>query len=128
MRRRDYPQKPARVYLFGTCLVDIFYPDAGVAAVELLSREGVEVIFPQGQTCCGQPAYNSGYRDEALKVARQQLPLFNEDYPVVVPSGSCGGMMRHHYPDLFRGEPDWAQAEALSERVFELSEFLVQVL
>ncbi len=120
--------KPRQVYLFGTCLVDLFFPEAGVDTVQLLEREGVEVIYPKEQTCCGQPAYNSGYHAEARAVARQQVRLFPGDAPVVVPSGSCASMMKHHYLDLFRGEPDFAEVEALSQRVYELTEFLVRVL
>ncbi len=124
-----YPgQRPRQVYLFGTCLVDLFFPEAGVDTVSLLEREGVKVIYPKDQTCCGQPAYNSGYHDEARIVARQQVRLFPGDAPVVVPSGSCASMMKHHYLDLFRGEPDFAEVEALSRRVYELTEFLVRVL
>ncbi|HUJ75948.1 MAG TPA: (Fe-S)-binding protein, partial [bacterium] len=77
---------PKEVYFFGTCLVDLFYPQAGLAAVELLERQGVRVIFPPGQTCCGQPPFNSGYREEALAVACRQLALFSKPIPVVVPS------------------------------------------
>ena len=120
--------RPETVYFFGTCLVDLFYPQAGMAGIELLQREGVRVVFPQGQSCCGQPAYNSGYKDEALKVARAQLRLFTEDYPVVVPSGSCAGMMKTHWPDLFKGEPDEARAVTVASRTFELTQFLVNVL
>jgi L-lactate dehydrogenase complex protein LldE len=145
---RPYPPKPAEVYFFGTCLVDLVYPDAGLAAVELIEREGVRVIFPQGQTCCGQPAFNSGYRREARDVARAQLALFPKPIPIVVPSGSCGAMFAVHYPDLFdakdgaakggAAEPyaprasaraaEHAQARALAARVFEWSDFLVHVL
>lgn len=120
--------RPRRVYLFGTCLIDLFYPDAGVDTVRLLEREGLEVRFPQGQTCCGQPAYNSGYHAEARSVARQQLGLFPGTDPVIVPSGSCASMLKHHYLDLFRGEPEFAQAQQLAARVYELTEFLVRVL
>lgn len=120
--------RPDTVYFFGTCLVDLFYPRAGMAGMELLKREGLRVVFPQGQSCCGQPAYNSGYREEALKVARAQVALFKEDWPIVVPSGSCAGMMRTHWPDLFKGEPDEAQAVAAAGRTFELTQFLVNVL
>ncbi|GAB4352173.1 MAG: (Fe-S)-binding protein [Gammaproteobacteria bacterium] len=127
-KQRRYPEKPASVYFYGTCLVDLFYPDAGMAGMELLQRAGVEVIFPPDQTCCGQPAFNSGYRDEALAVARRQLACFPRPIPVVVPSASCAGMMRHHYPDLFAGEADLPQAQAIAERTFELTEFLVHVL
>ena len=116
------------VYFFGTCLVDALYPEAGLAAVRLLRREGLTVVFPQGQSCCGQPAFNSGFVDEARAVARKQLRLFAKPYPIVVPSGSCAGMMKHHYPELFCGTPDEAAARRFSQRVYELSEFLVRVL
>ncbi|MFC4260325.1 (Fe-S)-binding protein [Marinobacter lacisalsi] len=122
-----YPTKPDKVYFYGTCLVDLFYPEAGMAGIRLLEREGIEVIFPQEQTCCGQPAYTSGYHDEARAVARRQLSLFPEDYPIVVPSGSCGGMMRQHYPQLFRDTDDQAQANAVAGRVWELTDFLLNV-
>ncbi len=98
-------------------------------AIKLLEREGVTVHFPQDQTCCGQPAYTSGYADEARGVALTQLQLFPNDWPVVVPSGSCAGTLRHHYPKIFADEPLLkAKAQALSERVFELSDFLLNVL
>jgi len=133
---RPYPPKPAEVYFFGTCLVDLIYPQAGLAAVELIEREGVRVIFPQGQTCCGQPAFNSGFRREAREVARAQLALFPKPIPIVVPSGSCGAMLRVHYPQLFDPgeEPggvtaaETEQARALGARVFEWSEFMAHVL
>ena len=125
----DYPPKPEAVYLFGTCLVDLFYPAAGLAAVELIEREGVRVIYPQGQTCCGQPPFNSGYREEARTVAAAQMALFPKPIPVVVPSGSCGAMMRVHYPHLFEGAGETeATARAFAGRVFEWSEFMVHVL
>lgn len=122
-----YPPKPERVYFFGTCLVDLFYPEAGLDGIRLLEREGIEVCFPQDQTCCGQPAYTSGYHDEARAVAAAQLDLFPEPWPIVVPSGSCGGMMRTHYPQLFAGTDRAAQAKEVAGRVFELTEFLVHV-
>ena len=126
---RRYPSKPADVYLFATCLVDQFAPDAGLDAVRLLEREGIRVHFPQAQTCCGQPAYTSGYPDEARAVAVAQMKLFPEPWPVIVPSGSCGAMMRHHYPKLFADDPAHLPvAEELAERVFELTEFLVHVV
>ena len=115
---RVYPAKPSQVYLFGTCVVDLFYPEAGLDAIRLLEREGLTVHYPQGQTCCGQPAYTTGYTDEARKVARAQLELFANDWPVVVPSGSCAGMLRHHYLELFKDEPaTLKQAQALAERL-----------
>ena len=126
---RDYPVKPANVYLFATCLVDQFAPDAGLDTIRLLEREGITVHFPQAQTCCGQPAYSSGYPDQARAVARQQLDIFPEPWPIVVPSGSCGAMLRHDYPKLFAADPVLApKARALAERVFELTEFLVHVV
>lgn len=124
---KHYPPKPEKVYLYGTCLIDMFYPQAGLDAIRLLEREGIAVIFPQDQTCCGQPAYTSGYHDEAREVARAQLALFPEPWPVIVPSGSCGAMMRHHYAQLFTGSADEALARQVAERVFELTEFLVHV-
>ena len=120
--------KPAEIYFFGTCLVDMLYPKAGLAGMQLIREAGVRVIFPQNQTCCGQPAFNSGYREEALTVARQLLSCFPRDIPVVVPSGSCGGMIKHHWPELFEGQPDEAQACAVAERTIELTDFLVNVL
>lgn len=120
--------QPERVYFYGTCLVDLFYPEAGMAGIKLLRRAGVEVLFPEGQTCCGQPAFNCGYWEEARAVARGQVALFPLDIPVVLPSGSCAGMMRNHYPELFHGEPDEARVRAFSGRVFELTQFLVDVL
>jgi L-lactate dehydrogenase complex protein LldE len=126
---RQYPPKPTDVYLFATCLVDQFAPQAGLDTVNLLEREGIRVHYAEAQTCCGQPAYSSGYPEEARSVALAQLNLFSEPWPVVVPSGSCGGMMRSHYPHLFAADPELhAKAVALADRVFELSEFLVHVV
>ena len=122
------PTRPQKVYYFGTCLIDLCYPQAGMAGIELIQREGIEVLFPQQQSCCGQPAYNSGFPEEARKVARQQLKAFPHDYPIVVPSGSCGGMLKHHYPKLFADQPEAAEAQRFSSRVVELTEFLVKVL
>jgi L-lactate dehydrogenase complex protein LldE len=120
--------KPQEVYFFGTCVVDLFFPEAGLAGIELLEREGVRVVFPRGQTCCAQPAFNCGHHEEARAVARAQIALFPRDLPVVVPSGSCAGMMKHHYPDLFEGTPEHAAAVAFASRVHELTQFLVNVL
>jgi len=99
-----------------------------MAGIKLLQQEGVKVLFPFAQTCCGQPAYNSGFPEEARAVAAKQIALFPENYPIVVPSGSCAGMMRHHYPKLFDGDPDIDRIIDFSQRIFELSEFLVHVL
>ncbi len=122
---RKYPAKAQQVYLYGTCLADSFYPDSGIDAIEFLEQQGIEVLYPQGQTCCGQPAYNSGYQDEAKAVALAQVAQFSLDIPIVIISGSCGGMMRHHYPELLKGEPG---IENFCERIFEFTEFLVHVL
>lgn len=126
--KRRYPDKPQAVYLMGTCLVDSFYADAGLDAIRLLESQGVRVIFPQSQTCCGQPAYNSGYDDEARAVARVQLQAFAGDIPLVVMMGSCAGMVHKEYPSLFAGQPEQAAAEDLAARTFEFSEFMVNVL
>lgn len=125
---RNYPPRPECVYLMGTCLVDSFYSDAGMDAIQLLKALGVEVIFPQDQSCCGQPAYNSGYDAEARAVARLQLKAFSADIPVVVMMGSCAAQLHKHYPDLFAGEPEEAEAIALAQRTYEFSEFLISVL
>lgn len=117
------------VYVFGTCLVDQFVPQAGVDCIRLLEREGLCVHYPLAQTCCGQPAHSSGYVDEARAVAAQQIALFSQPWPVVVPSGSCAGMLRVHYPHLFASDdPLHAQALDLAERVFELGTFLLEVM
>jgi L-lactate dehydrogenase complex protein LldE len=122
------PETPREVYFFGTCLIDLLFPRAGLCAMRLLQRAGVRVIFPEGQSCCGQPAYNAGYRDEAREVASTQLRAFARDIPVVVPSGSCAGMLREHYPYLFASTAQQERAQALASRVHEFTAFLVQIL
>ncbi|HEY3917458.1 MAG TPA: (Fe-S)-binding protein [Stellaceae bacterium] len=121
--------EPIRVALFVTCLVDLFRPSVGFAAVKLLEDAGCAVEVPEAQTCCGQPAYNSGDRADAKAIARQVIAAFaGYDY-VVVPSGSCGGMIKTHYPALFADEPALAeQAKALAARTYELVSFLADVL
>jgi L-lactate dehydrogenase complex protein LldE len=94
-----------RVLLFGTCLVDTFFPEAGEATVRLLRRFGAEPVFPKGQTCCGQPAFNAGYEAQARAAAEHFLWEFDGDDPIVTPSGSCAAMVKHHYPRLFRDDP-----------------------
>lgn len=127
-RPRTYPAKPAEVTLFGTCVVDLFFPEAGLDAIRLLEREGIRVHFPDEQSCCGQPAWTSGYVNEAREVARAQLNLLDNGLPVVVPSGSCAGMFRQHYREVFAEEPDTLKrVEDLAERTFELTEFLLHV-
>ena len=121
--------RPLRVALFVTCLGDVFYPEAGEAVVRVLRRLGVEVDFPTAQTCCGQPAFNAGFRAQARAVARHQLEVLVPYEYVVVPSGSCTAMFRVFYPELFAGDAALeAQANALAERVYEFSEFVVRVL
>ena len=121
-------ERPSAVYFFGTCLIDLLFPRAGLSAMRLLKREGIRVIYPPGQTCCGQPAWNSGYREEARAVARVQLDAFPRDLPIIVPSASCAGMMKVHYPEVFAGTPDEERAKSLAGRVVELTDFLVRVL
>src|SRR5580700_3164025 len=121
-----------RVALFITCLADQFYPAVGLAALKVMRSLGVEVSFDPAQTCCGQPAFNTGFRDEARAVAAKTLDLFSRsgapDY-VVSPSGSCTSMIRVFYPELFEHDPvRLRQAQDLAARVFEFSEFLVKVL
>jgi L-lactate dehydrogenase complex protein LldE len=117
------------VALFVTCLVDLFRPTVGFAAVKLLEDAGCTVEVPYAQTCCGQPAYNSGDRADAGAIARQVIEaLAGYDY-VVVPSGSCGGMLKKHYPGLFApGTIERAAAEALAARTHELVSFLTEVM
>lgn len=117
-----------RVGLFVTCLVDLMRPSVGFAAARLIEAAGCEVVVPKGQTCCGQPAYNSGDRDDARALALQTMAAFEGCDHVVAPSGSCAGMLKAHYPRLFAGEPvAEARARAFAERVHELISFLVDV-
>ncbi len=117
-----------RVGLFVTCLVDLMRPNIGFAALELLEAAGCEVFVPETQTCCGQPGYNSGDRASARALARKVLDEFERCEYVVAPSGSCSGMIRTHYPDLFRDAPvELERIERLAERTYELTDFLVNV-
>jgi L-lactate dehydrogenase complex protein LldE len=118
-----------KVGLFVTCLVDLVRPRIGFAALELLEAAGCEVVVPQTQTCCGQPGYNSGDRASALALARKVVAEFKGCDYIVAPSGSCAGMIRTHYPDVFKDAPDeLAPVRALSEKTYELTDFLVNVL
>ncbi|MCY3900989.1 MAG: (Fe-S)-binding protein [Caldilineaceae bacterium] len=137
MHKASFQQRPKRVALFVTCMVDMLYPGVGIAACELLEKNDVEVVFPEEQTCCGQPAFNAGYRDEARKLARRFLAIFaplvesGEVDAVVAPSGSCATMTSHFLEPIFQEsqETDLAhQAERLASVTFELTEFLVDVL
>jgi L-lactate dehydrogenase complex protein LldE len=118
-----------RVALFVTCLVDLHRPTVGFAAIKLLEAQGCQVEVPRAQTCCGQPAYNSGDRATAREIARQVLDAFEGYDYVVVPSGSCGGMISHHMAHLFDDDPNTkARAEVLGGKTFELVAFLYDVL
>jgi L-lactate dehydrogenase complex protein LldE len=119
--------KRVRVALFVTCLVDVFRPSVGFAAAKLLEDAGCDVEVP-AQTCCGQPAYNGGDAKDARELAKRVIAAFEPYEFVVVPSGSCAGMMRVHYPRLFDGEADWSmRAERFAAKVHELFSFLVNV-
>ncbi|MGA9664926.1 MAG: (Fe-S)-binding protein, partial [Gallionella sp.] len=117
-----------RVGLFVTCLVDSVRPSIGFAAIKLLEAAGCEVAVPEQQTCCGQPGYNSGGRKSAEAMARKFLAEFEAFDYVVLPSGSCAGMIRLHYPDLFKDDPALlARITALGQRTYELTDFLVKI-
>jgi L-lactate dehydrogenase complex protein LldE len=119
---------PKRVSLFVTCVVDQLFPHVGVAVADVLERIGWTVDFPEAQTCCGQPAFNSGYRREARDVARHFLKVFSAAEYIVVPSGSCTAMIARHYGELFQKEPEMlALSESVAGRVFEFSRFLLDV-
>lgn len=121
-------QSKPRVGLFVTCLVDLFRPSVGFASVKLLEEAGCTVEVPVAQTCCGQPAYNSGDREDTRAIAERTIEAF-EDYDyIVAPSGSCGGMLKKHYPELFKGTAMEARAEAFAAKVHELVSFLVDVM
>jgi L-lactate dehydrogenase complex protein LldE len=137
MYKKHFASPPRRVALFVTCMVDMLYPEVGLATVELLERAGIEVVFPVEQTCCGQPAFNAGFRDEARVLARRFLDIFEplvrtgEVDAIVAPSGSCTTMTSHFYSVLFE-DPALAhereRAERVAEVTFELTQFLVDVL
>ena len=119
-----------KVALFVTCLVDQMWTSVGASTVAVLRRVGCEVEFDNRQTCCGQPAFNTGYRDEARQVAQRFISIFEESKAdaIVSPSGSCTAMV-HHYPELFAGDKEWEpRAKAMAARTHELSVFLVRVL
>lgn len=119
-----------KVAFFVTCLVDQLWSSIGVSSVEVLRRVGCEVEFDKRQTCCAQPAFNTGYLDEARQVARRFIQIFEDSdaEAIVSPSGSCAAMV-HHYPQLFAGDPHWLpRAHAVAARTHELSSFLIRVL
>ena len=117
-----------RVGLFVTCLVDLMRPRIGFAALRLLEAAGCDVVIPAMQTCCGQPGYNSGDRTGARKLAQKLIAEFENCEYVVAPSGSCAGMIRAHYPELFAEVPEWQpRVQALAAKTYELTDFLVRV-
>ncbi len=118
-----------KIALFITCLADVFSPEVGMSMVNVLQRLGVDVEFPEGQTCCGQPAYNSGYHKDTTIAAKQMIRAFEKSEMVVTPSGSCAAMIRHYYPKLFNNDPKWTKkAQDLADKTYEFSDFLVNVL
>ena len=117
------------VGLFVTCLVDLFRPSVGFASLKLLQDAGCAVEVPEAQTCCGQPAYNSGDRRDAIAIAKRVIAAFQPFDYVVAPSGSCAGMIRKHYPALLGDEPEWrGRAEQVAGKTYELVSFLTDVL
>ncbi len=117
------------VSLFVTCIVDMIYPQTGISVVEILEHLGIEVRFPLNQTCCGQPAYNAGFQNDARTVAKQFLNAFAEAQVIVCPSGSCASMVRHYYPELFKDDPVWRdRAEWAASITWEFTEYLVDGL
>ncbi|MCP4142581.1 MAG: (Fe-S)-binding protein [Chloroflexi bacterium] len=126
--KRESPKGKA-VSLFVTCMVDMLHPETGLSVVQVLEYLGVEVNFPEKQTCCGQPAYNGGYHDEAKAVAIEFLKVFRDAEVIVAPSGSCATMVRVDYPKLFADDPKYlSEAERISSITWEFSEFLVDGL
>lgn len=117
------------VSLFVTCMVDVLYPQTGMSVVNVLEHLGVAVDFPMAQTCCGQPGFNAGYRDDARAVARQFLRAFQDAQVIVTPSGSCAAMVRHEYPALFAGDPRWRdEAQRVAAITWEFGEYIVKGL
>jgi len=118
-----------KVSLFITCLVDQIFPDVGISMVSVLRRLGVEVDFPAAQTCCGQPAFNSGFSNEARDLAKRFIEIFEDSDYVVAPSGSCTSMVRVFYSELLHDEPEWHdRAQRLASRTYEFTEFVVNIL
>ncbi|HEX2592836.1 MAG TPA: (Fe-S)-binding protein [Rhizomicrobium sp.] len=117
-----------KVGLFVTCLVDLVRPQVGFAAIKLLERAGCDVVVPKSQTCCGQPAWNSGANKHAADIARQVVQTFEHFDYIVAPSGSCAGTLRRHYPEILKSDPQFAKrAEALAAKTYELMQFLSDV-
>jgi L-lactate dehydrogenase complex protein LldE len=124
------PSNSRSVQLFGTCLVESLRPEVGIAVIQVLERQNIAVQFPQGQTCCGQPAFNAGAWKDARAMARHTLDVLSRSpAPIVVPSGSCAAMIVRHYPELFENDAKYGpMAESVSARTYEFSQYLVNVL
>ena len=124
----DVKDSRPQVALFVTCLVDLMRPSVGFSAVKLLEAAGCDVAVPEAQTCCGQPAYNSGDKADAKAIARQTIKVFEGYDYIVAPSGSCAGMLSKHYPELFEGDDAMsARARDLARRTYELISFMTDV-
>ncbi|ARJ56981.1 (Fe-S)-binding protein [Campylobacter cuniculorum] len=117
-----------KIYFYATCLGTAAMQESIINAIKLLTREGIEVIFKKNQTCCAQPSFNSGYFKESKEIALYNVNLFEKDYPIVVPSGSCAGMMSHDYIELFKKDKELERVEKFSKRIIELSQYLDKVL
>ena len=122
-----FPERPNRVHLFVTCIVDQFFPEVGEAVVRTLRALGDEVQFDPAQTCCGQPAFNSGYWNDAKPLARRLLSQYDGSEPVVLPSGSCAAMIRNYYHELFADDPvNRRRAETLAPNIYEFTEYVAE--
>ncbi len=121
---------PGTIQLFATCLVETLRPEAGMAVVRVLERLGLDIEYPEGQTCCGQPAFNGGAWEDARAMARHTLDVLSRSpAPIIVPSGSCADMIVHHYPELFASDPKYGPlAEAVAARTYEFTQYIVDVL
>ncbi|HPR55638.1 MAG TPA: (Fe-S)-binding protein [Deltaproteobacteria bacterium] len=118
-----------KVSLFIPCTVDLMMPEIGTDVFRLLKRLGMSPVYHRGQTCCGQPLFNAGYRDQAKRAAKHFIEVFGNDERVVSPAGSCVTMVKHHYPELLSDEPHWhSRAVELAGRILELSQFVVDTL
>ncbi len=118
-----------KVSLFIPCTVDVLLPEIGISSYRLLKRLGCEVVYHKEQTCCGQVHFNSGLRNDALKLAKRFIRIFENDENIVCPAGSCVYMVKKHYPELLGNDPEWFErADKVGKRVFELSEFIMSTL
>ena len=126
----DYNGLMTHVQLFITCIADSFYPQTGSAIVDIFHRLGIHVDFPRDQTCCGQPNFNAGLRNEARPIAEHTIKVFEKtDGDIVTPSGSCAHMLKHGYVELFADDPIWLpRAQALASRIYEFTEYIVDRL